>query len=120
VAIVVWGVAGWGFFPAQQARLIGIAGVKVAPIVLSLNASSMYLGFSLGAALGSITLIYGSVMSLGWVAALCEGVALAIVLVSMRPARTFTAAPASAGSELAAGAAPRRPREPQVASNCTS
>jgi predicted MFS family arabinose efflux permease len=54
-AIVVWGVAGWGFFPAQQARLIGIAGVKVAPIVLSPNASSMYLGFSLGAALGSIT-----------------------------------------------------------------
>ena len=24
VAIVVWGVAGWGFFPAQQARLIGM------------------------------------------------------------------------------------------------
>jgi predicted MFS family arabinose efflux permease len=91
VAIVVWGVAGWGFFPAQQARLIGIAGLKVAPIVLSLNASSMYLGFSLGAALGSITLIYGSVISLGWVAALCEIVALAIVLVSTRPARALSA-----------------------------
>ena len=45
VAIVLWGIAGWGFFPAQQARLIGIAGVKVAPIALSLNASFMYLGF---------------------------------------------------------------------------
>jgi hypothetical protein len=47
----------------------------------------MYLGFSLGAALGSITLIYGSMMSLGSLAAVCEVVALAIVLVSTRPAR---------------------------------
>jgi predicted MFS family arabinose efflux permease len=117
VAIVVWGVAGWGFFPAQQARLIGIAGVKVAPIVLSLNASSMYLGFSLGAALGSITVIYGSVLSLGWVAAACEALALAIVLVSARPARALVA-PASAGAEVAAGAAARCPRQPQAASGC--
>jgi predicted MFS family arabinose efflux permease len=113
----VWGVAGWGFFPAQQARLIGIAGVKVAPIVLSLNASSMYLGFSLGAALGSITVIYGSVLSLGWAAAACEVLALAIVLVSTRPARAFMA-PASAGAEVAAGAAARCPRQPQAASGC--
>jgi predicted MFS family arabinose efflux permease len=118
VAIVVWGVAGWGFFPAQQARLIGISGVKVAPIVLSLNASSMYLGFSLGAALGSITLIYGSVVSLGWVAAFCEVVALAIVVVSTRPARALIP-PASAGAELAASAAARCPQGPQAASGCT-
>jgi hypothetical protein len=117
VAIVVWGVAGWGFFPAQQARLIGIAGVKVAPIVLSLNASSMYLGFSLGAALGSITVIYGSVLSLGWAAAACEMLALAIVLVSTRSARAFRA-PASAGAEVAAAAAARCPRQPQAASGC--
>jgi predicted MFS family arabinose efflux permease len=94
VAIVVWGVAGWGFFPAQQARLLQIAGVKVASIVLSLNASFMYLGFSLGAALGSFTLIHGSAASLGWVAALCEMAALAIVLLATRPARA--AAPAAA------------------------
>jgi predicted MFS family arabinose efflux permease len=118
VAIVVWGVAGWGFFPAQQARLIGIAGLKVAPIVLSLNASSMYLGFSLGAALGSITLIYGSVTSLGWVAAFCEVVALAIVLLSTRSARALSGS-ASASAEVAAGAAVRCPQEPQAASSCT-
>jgi hypothetical protein len=58
-------------------------------------------------------------MSLGWVAALCEGVALAIMLVSMRPARAFTTAPVSGGGELAAGAAPRCPQEPQAASSCT-
>jgi predicted MFS family arabinose efflux permease len=94
VAIVMWGIAGWGFFPAQQARLIGIAGVKVAPIALSLNASFMYLGFSLGAALGSFALIHASAASLGWVAALCEIAALAIVLLATRPARA-AAAPAA-------------------------
>jgi predicted MFS family arabinose efflux permease len=117
LAIVVWGVAGWGFFPAQQARLIGIAGVKVAPIVLSLNASSMYLGFSLGAALGSITLIYASVTSLGWVAALCEVAALALMLVSTRPARALT--PPAAGGEAAAGAGAACPQAPQAACGCT-
>jgi predicted MFS family arabinose efflux permease len=116
VAIVVWGVAGWGFFPAQQARLIGIAGVKSAPIALSLNASSMYLGFSLGAALGSITLIYASVTSVGWVAALCELAALALMLISTRPARTLTP-PAAAGVEAAAGAA--CPQASQAACGCT-
>jgi len=30
LAIVVWGVSAWSFFPAQQARLISIVGVKVA------------------------------------------------------------------------------------------
>ncbi len=71
VAVVIWGVSAWGFFPAQQARLIGIAGLKNAPIVLSLNASFQYFGFSLGALLGALTLSVGGVASLGWVGAVC-------------------------------------------------
>ena len=71
VAIVVWGLSAWAFFPAQQTRLIGVAGIKVAPIVLSLNASFMFLGFSLGAALGSLTLMYAAPSALGWVGGLC-------------------------------------------------
>ena len=47
-AVIVWGAAAWGFFPAQQSRLIGIIGLKGAPVILSLNASFMYLGFSVG------------------------------------------------------------------------
>jgi predicted MFS family arabinose efflux permease len=109
VAIVMWGVAGWGFFPAQQARLIAIAGVKVAPIVLSLNASFMYLGFSLGAALGSFTLIHASAASLGWVAALCEIAALAIV--ATRPARA-AAPPAPACVQIPATPGAPCAREP--------
>jgi predicted MFS family arabinose efflux permease len=75
-AIAIWGVAHWAFYPAQQARLIDTGGVSVAPIVLSLNASFMYIGFSLGAALGGATLARVGVGSLGWIAALCEVLAV--------------------------------------------
>jgi predicted MFS family arabinose efflux permease len=71
VAVVVWGLSAWAFTPAQQARLIGMAGLKNAPIVLSLNASFQYFGFSLGAVLGALTLSIGGVGSLGWVGGLC-------------------------------------------------
>ena len=80
LAIVVWGVAHWAFYPAQQARLIEIAGVKVAPIVLSLNASFMYIGFSLGAGLGGLTLAHRGVSSLGVVAGIAEIAAALVAL----------------------------------------
>ena len=83
-AIVVWGVAAWSFFPSQQARLIGIAGHKVAPIVLSLNASFMFIGFSAGAGLGSLTVARSSVAYLGWVGAACEVAALLLLLGTSR------------------------------------
>ena len=79
VGVFVWGVAAWAVHPAQQARLIGIAGIKAAPIALSLNASFLYLGFSMGAALGSFTLLNGAVTDLGWVGGLCEIAALLVV-----------------------------------------
>jgi predicted MFS family arabinose efflux permease len=82
IAVVVWGLAAWGFFPAQQARLMSIAGAKAAPVILSLNASFMYLGFSFGAVLGSLTLIHASLSDLGWVGALCELAALVLFLVT--------------------------------------
>ncbi len=79
-AIVIWGLAAWGFFPAQQSRLMQVAGVKNASIALSLNASFMYLGFSLGAMLGSLVLMHASVTTLGLVGAICEIAAVLIVL----------------------------------------
>lgn len=86
LAIVLWGVSAWAFFPAQQARLIGIAGVKVAPVALSLNASFQFLGFSAGAALGSLTLASASPLALGWVGASSVAAALALVLAAGRRA----------------------------------
>ncbi|ACD20527.1 MFS transporter [Paraburkholderia phytofirmans] len=98
VAIALWGVAHWAFYPAQQARLIDIAGLKVAPIVLSLNASFMYIGFSLGAALGALTLAHGGVGSLGWVAAASELAAVLLTLAIVgRPAVAGAACQAERG-----------------------
>jgi predicted MFS family arabinose efflux permease len=84
LAIATWGIAHWAFYPAQQARLIAIGGVKVAPIVLSLNASFMYIGFSLGAALGALVLAKGGVDFLGFAAAGGEFLALLLSLVTAR------------------------------------
>jgi predicted MFS family arabinose efflux permease len=84
IAIAVWGVSAWAFFPAQQARLIGIAGLSLAPVVLSLNASFMFLGFSSGAALGAAALAHGSPAALGWVGAGCVAASLLLMLVTTR------------------------------------
>jgi predicted MFS family arabinose efflux permease len=84
-AMVVWGLTGWGFSPAQQARLIGIGGHKVAPVVLSLNMTFMYVGFSAGAALGSVVVAHGSVATLGWVGASFEIAALLLAFRTSRP-----------------------------------
>jgi predicted MFS family arabinose efflux permease len=86
LAIALWGVSAWSFFPAQQTRLITLAGVEVAPIALSLNASFQYLGFSAGAALGALTVANASPLALGWVGASCVLGALAIVLATRRRA----------------------------------
>ena len=74
-AIVVWGASAWGFFPAQQARLIGITGASSPPVILSLNASFQYAGFAIGAASGGFVLAHGSSTNLGWTGGLCVLVA---------------------------------------------
>lgn len=79
LAVIVWGLTHWGFYPGQQARLMGIAGLHLAPIALSLNASFMYLGFSLGAGVGSLVILYSHVTNLGWGAASFEIAAVTLM-----------------------------------------
>src|SRR6266436_3910461 len=86
-SIVVWVLAACSFFPSQQARLIRIAGHTVAPIVLSLNASFMFVGFSAIAALGSLTVACSSATYLGLVGATCEVAAL-LPLLATSPRNT--------------------------------
>jgi predicted MFS family arabinose efflux permease len=83
-AIVVWGLTAWGFYPAQQARLIGVGGHRVAPVILSLNLTFMFAGFSAGAALGSVVLAHSSVANLGWVGASFEIAALLLAFGTSR------------------------------------
>ena len=63
--VALWGLSVWGYFPPQQARLVGLAGLSHTSVVLSLNASFMYFGFSLGAALGSLVISWASVAWIG-------------------------------------------------------
>ncbi|MES2106281.1 MAG: MFS transporter [Pseudomonadota bacterium] len=101
LAVIVWGIAAWAFYPAQQARLIAIAGVKVAPIALSLNASFMYLGFSLGAGAGSLTLAYSHVSNLGLIATVFVAASLLLTMRTTRPL-----APASGSTTRPAAISP--------------
>lgn len=84
ISVFLWGIAGWGFYPAQLSRLVGLAGHAHAPVALSLNTSSMYLGFSIGASVGSLVMLHGSVADLGWPGAIFEVVALLLLLSATR------------------------------------
>lgn len=83
-AIAAWGIAGFAFNPAQQAKLIGVVGVHGAPVALSLNGSFIYIGFSLGAVLGSLTISLASIRDIGWTGATCELCALALLQLTVR------------------------------------
>jgi predicted MFS family arabinose efflux permease len=76
--VILWGLSAWGFFTPQQNRLIGVVGVGNAPVALSLNASFMYVGFSLGALLGSIVITSLSVAWIGAAGAVCVLAAAAL------------------------------------------
>ena len=83
VALIAWSVAGWALTPFQQYRLVDLA-PRTQNVVLSLNASSIYLGQGIGAGLGSLAILYGSLASLGWVAALWAATGLFVLLLSER------------------------------------
>ena len=84
LGILAWGVAHWAFFPAQQATLAEVAGAAATPIVLSLNASFMYLGFSLGAAAGAAVIAVSNPANLGFASALCMAGAIALACFNAR------------------------------------
>lgn len=86
--LLLWGVVGWSFPSIQQTRLVAID-ARLAPVTLSLNASATYLGISLGAVLGSMAVAHGGVLAIGWLAAGCEllGLALLRLLPDRAPAR---------------------------------
>lgn len=80
-ALAAWSVSGFAIIPLQQYRLIGEAPGD-ANTVLSLNASAVYLGQGAGAAIGSFTVLQGSLASLGWVGASCAAASLGVLALS--------------------------------------
>lgn len=78
IAVFLWGFTVWSFFPAQMARLIGAGAPGQAPVALALNTSTMYLGFSVGSALGAAILGAGAIWAIGLVAAMAQAVAVVL------------------------------------------
>jgi DHA1 family inner membrane transport protein len=66
--LVAWGGAGFGLRAPQQARLAQLAPTQM-PLLLSLNASMMYVGTALGAAIGGIAVAAIGFERLPWVGA---------------------------------------------------
>lgn len=91
LAIMAWGVSAWAFFPAQQNRLIAVAGLANTPVILSLNASFMYLGFAAGAVLGAAVI---SLAGVAWIGAAGAGSLLAAMAMSRFAWSRQTSAPA--------------------------
>ena len=81
VLIFAWGVTGWAFPPAQSSHLLSLSPTN-APLVLSLNASALYLGIASGSLIGGLVLQYGTANDLGWVGALLPALALLGIAVS--------------------------------------
>ncbi|WP_082902836.1 MFS transporter [Paraburkholderia ginsengiterrae] len=88
--VACWGLSAWAFYPPQQNRLIDVAGAQNTPVILSLNASFMYLGFSLGAAIGSLTITLLSITWIGAVGAACLLGAMALSRLAWARSRSLS------------------------------
>ena len=89
--VVLWGMSAWGFFPAQQSRLIDVAGLAHTPVILSLNASFMYLGFAVGAGLGSIIITLFGIAWIGLAGAACVIGGVGLSRIAWRKSATASA-----------------------------
>lgn len=73
--VLIWGGTGWAFPPAQSSYLLSLSPGN-APLVLSLNASALYLGIAGGSLIGGLVLQYGTASDLGWIGAMLPALSL--------------------------------------------
>jgi MFS transporter, DHA1 family, inner membrane transport protein len=57
LALIVWGICGWGLIVPQQHRLVELA-PNAAPLVLALNNTATYTGLACSAVLGGLILLF--------------------------------------------------------------
>ncbi len=83
VMVLVWSVFGWAFMVPQQARLASLDPPKI-PVLFALNASAIYVGASLGSAVGGATLKAWGLHLLGPAGAALAALALISLLLAGR------------------------------------
>lgn len=94
VALFVWGLATWSFNPPVQHRLIELA-PQGAGLLLSLNASAIYLGVGLAGVVGGMVVTHGGPVFLPYVGSAFTAVALVFIVACWRvPRRDRVPSPA--------------------------
>ncbi|GIG63055.1 MFS transporter [Longispora fulva] len=81
VVIFFWGVTGWLMVAPQQHRLVSLA-PKAAPLLLSLNASAMYVGIGSAALVGGTVVKLAGVRYVGIAGAVAGALALVLFLIT--------------------------------------
>ncbi|TDV53581.1 MFS transporter [Actinophytocola oryzae] len=90
VVMFVWGMFTWSFNPPMQHHLIGLAGAN-SGLLLSLNASAIYLGVGLSGLSGGFVISHVGIEALAPVAAVAGLVAVAVLVAALRPVREVAA-----------------------------
>jgi predicted MFS family arabinose efflux permease len=86
ITMFVWGMFTWSFNPPAQNFLLGLAPSGGA-LVLSLNASAIYLGVGLSGVLGGVVINVTGILALPLVAAVVAVGALGLLVLASRPVR---------------------------------
>ena len=95
VALVVWGIAGFGMMTPQQSRLASLS-PKQAPLLLSLNGSMLYMGTALGSIMSGALLDTLGLVNLAWVGVPFAMLALLTLVFDRRAAMETAKAKAAA------------------------
>jgi predicted MFS family arabinose efflux permease len=77
IALVIWGICGWGLIVPQQHRLVHLT-PRVAPLALALNNTATYIGLACSGVLGGAALPWIGGKCLSLVAAALIGIAFVL------------------------------------------
>ena len=97
MALVVWGVAGFGMMTPQQSRLASLS-PKQAPLLLSLNGSMLYMGTALGSIMSGALLDTLGLANLAWVGVPFALLALLTLVFDRQSPKALAAAKAVAAA----------------------
>ncbi|RKT57625.1 MFS transporter [Saccharothrix australiensis] len=92
VALFVWGALTWASNPPIQTWLIALAPAN-SGLLLSLNASAIYLGVGLSGVVGGVVISWVGLVPLAPIASLLAVVALVLLVLALRPPRQEPAEP---------------------------
>jgi predicted MFS family arabinose efflux permease len=86
IVLFLWGIFTWSFNPPAQNFLLGLAPSSGA-LVLSLNASAIYLGVGMSGVLGGVVINVAGLLALPFVAAVVALGSMALLVLASRPVR---------------------------------